>query len=98
MAACKRYRQENNKLCTCENAGERNFAILFVHNYSWNKQIHKSEVFGAGAPCTFEGKEFIAPANTNEFLSKVFGDDYMLEPPEDKRKHPHSYISVSFDI
>jgi len=84
-------------LCTKENSGNQQYAILYLHNYNWKKQTHKKTVFDKGNICTFEGSLFSAPANIDEFLSKVFGGDYLQEPPEDKKKNPHNYISVRFE-
>ena len=84
-------------LCVKENQGTRAYSILYLHNYSWEKQIHKSEVFGMGVKCMFEGGEFFAPTDTDAFLNKVFGIDYMQDPPEEKRRNPHKYLSVRFE-
>ena len=86
-----------DKLCTLENGGERNYAILFLHNYWWEKQIHEPHVFGDGTVCSFEGEQFIAPSDMHAFLSRVFGEDYMKEPPVEKQKRPHRYVSLSYD-
>ena len=85
------------KLCTLENSGTRDYAILYLHNYNWDRQIHKSEVFGEGTECLFENHKFCAPQNINAFLTTVFGEDYMSEPPKSKRKNPHSYTFVKFN-
>ena len=58
--------------------------------------MHKIEVFGEGALCDFEGLKFNAPTDTDAFLTKVFGENYMEEPPKEKQKNPHNYISVKF--
>ncbi len=87
-----------DRLCTQENAGERKYAILWLHNYSWDKQLHKMRVFGEGSVCSFEGHEFTAPADTDAFLRRVFGEDYMQEPAMEKRKCPHNYMNVCANI
>lgn len=83
-------------LSTLSNNKKRSYAILWVHNYHWKNQIHELHVFGRGSQCTFEGYTFIAPANKELFLTKVFGVDYLNEPPVQKRKTPHNYIMVDF--
>ena len=85
-----------DSICTCENHKETNCAILYLHNYSWRKQIHKKEVFGEGALCDFEGHKFNAPADTRAFLKKVFGENYTEDLPKEKQKNPHNYIEVAF--
>lgn len=84
-----------DELCTKDNHLNRNYAVLWLHNYSWKKQIHEYEVFGSGSKCSFEGHEFIAPANADAFLSRVFGQGYMKEPVPEKRKCPHNYMNVN---
>ncbi len=83
-------------LCTKENSSQTKYAILYLHNYNWQKQLHKKEVFGEGAEIDFEGLKFNAPAETDVFLKNVFGENYMEEPPKEKQKTPHNYITVKF--
>lgn len=85
------------KLCVAENKNIHNYAILYLHNYSWKKQIHKAEVFGEGIKKTFEGEKYTVPSDWDSFLSKVFGLDYLKEPEKDKRKSPHNYIKITID-
>lgn len=87
-----------NNLCTAENNSQRNYAVLFLHNYPLTKQTHDISVFAEGTLCEFEGHKFIAPSKTDEFLKKVFGENYMQEPPKEKQKTPHHYLSVKYDI
>jgi len=86
-----------NQLCVKENNGSRKYAVLFLHNYDWSKQIHLTDVFGNGSLCEFEGHEFSAPAKKEMFLMKVFGENYMREPPLNRQKSPHSFVSVIID-
>lgn len=84
------------KLCTRDNNKNRNYAILFLHNYPWYKQIHPIEVFGDGCKCVFENCLFNAPQKCNLFLERVFGKNYMEEPPKSMQKNPHNYIKIDF--
>ncbi len=85
------------KLCTAENNSDTKYAVLYLHNYDWTRQIHKKEVFAEPVACEFEGHSFNAPSLTEDFLSRVFGENYMDEPPVEKQKNPHNYISLCFD-
>lgn len=60
------------------------------------KQLHKTSVFGNSCECKFENFVFNALCDTHGFLSRVFGNDYLQEPPDDKKKLPHSYIEIEF--
>ncbi len=84
-----------DELCTKDNHLDQNYSILWLHNYSWEKQIHDCVVFGEGSKCSFEGYDFIAPANVDAFLIRVFGEEYMKEPEPEKRKCPHNYMNVN---
>lgn len=85
------------RLCRKENHGDRRFAVLFLHNYSWEKQLHPWTVFGRGGICSFEGSAFSAPADAKGFLETVFGEDYMQEPGRERQVPPHHYCSVVFE-
>ncbi len=81
------------KEATEYNSGERNYAVLWLHNYDWTHQIHPVAVLGTEGGCDFCGRRFMAPENIDAFLSKVFGEKYMEEPPKEKQKNPHRYLS-----
>lgn len=83
-----------DRLCRAGDNGSRRYAVLWVHNYHWRRQIHLSEVFGLGSLCAFEGRQFIGPSDKDRFLSKVFGPDYLREPPVQDRRPPHSYTRI----
>ena len=84
-------------LCTQENKRQRNYAILWLHNYSWKHQLHSVDIFGEGSACVFEEKTFVAPSDTHRFLSNVFGCDYREEPPLPKRKNSHDFVYLEFN-
>ena len=77
--------------------GEHRYAILWTHNYDWRHQLHPISVFGEGSVCELNGRGVSAPADIVAFLSKVFGETYLQEPPEEKQQNPHQYIKVSFE-
>jgi len=84
-------------LCTRENHLSRRYAVLWLHNYSWNRQLHDPKIFGEAGTCMFEGQQFSAPEDAHAFLAKVLGTEYMLEPPVEKRRNPHNYVKICFD-
>ncbi len=84
-------------LCTLENNKSRNYAVLYLHNYDYFHQVHSIDVFGEGVLGKFEGDEFYCPQKTDEFLSKVFGSDYIKEPPVEKQVNPHNYMNIYVD-
>ncbi len=84
------------RLCTVNNRKNRKYAILWLHNYNWDKQIHPIQVFGAGSVCQLGKHQYMAPADMHSFLARVFGEDYMKEPPAEKQRNPHQYLGVTF--
>ena len=67
-------------------------------NYSWMKQTMPKEVYGTPVYLPFEYESFPAPAQWNEFLTRLYGPDYMELPPEEKRiNHSIHYIKVEND-
>lgn len=57
-------------------------------------QLHASDFFPT-KPILFEGREFMAPANPDAYLRRLYGD-YMQIPPKDKRR-VHARIIRFFD-
>lgn len=55
---------------------------------------YKKEWFGDGIKHKFEDTEFVIPQNADEVLRIYYGD-YMILPPEEKRKPHHDYIKIS---
>lgn len=93
----KQIDRKIDKLCTKENGGDRQYGILWLHNYPWHKQLHEAKVFGEGVKCRFCGRDFVAPADMDGFLRKVFGGNYIEEPKLDKQKCPHNYMNIKLD-
>ena len=58
--------------------------VSMASHYSYWKQLMPSEVYGQPIQIEFEGIMLFAPAQTTEYLTRIFGD-YMKLPPEDKR-------------
>ena len=63
-----------------------------VVNYcgAWGgKDIMPRDVFGDGRVAVFDGIEVIIPARAEEYLARVYGDNFMELPPEEKRGSLH---------
>ncbi len=55
------------------------------------KDIHKKNVFENGSKLDFEGIKVCAPKQVDNYLKRMYGDDYMKLPPKGKRGGHHSY-------
>ena len=71
---CRRERTEETK-CICSMAS----------HYSYAKQCMPREIYGTPVLLEFEGRQYYAPAQHNEYLQRLFGD-YMQLPPEEQRQ------------
>lgn len=85
------------RICIRENNKENRYAILWLHNYNWDKQIHEISILGNNGVCELYGIKFKAPQNIDSFLSNVFGKDYIKEPNNEMKHQPHSFIHVDFN-
>ena len=56
------------------------------------REIMKREWFQEDIEVKFEGAMYPAPAGYHNILSQMYGD-YMIPPPENKRKSHHDYIA-----
>lgn len=83
-------------LMKCNNSSKNEFYINWGSNYNFVKQTMPKEVYGEGVKLTFSNKEFTAPTNYEYVLKRIYGDDYMTLPPEEKRV-THSPLEIKFD-
>lgn len=66
------------------NGCESGFLVSMASHYSYWKQLMPKEVYGEPVYVEYEGKQYAAPANTDDYLKRIYGD-YMKLPPEDSR-------------
>lgn len=66
------------------NNGPCEYVVSMASHYSYTKQLMPFEIYGEPQKIAFEGYEFFAPAKTEDYLKKLFGD-YMKLPPEEGR-------------
>ncbi len=60
------------------------YLVSMASHYSYWKQLMAAQVYGEPRQIEFEGKMFLAPAKTEEYLERIYGN-YMQLPPENKR-------------
>ncbi len=56
-------------------------------------EAHRRSAYFPPSKCEFEGVETFVPNDSHEYLSQLYGDDYMTPPPERERER-HFYISL----
>ena len=71
--------------------------VSMASHYSYWKQLMPKEIYGTPEKIIFEGETVCAPANTVDYLTRIYGD-YMKLPPEDQRNSVlDKFVSVEYD-
>lgn len=70
----QKYRDEETE-CICSMASQ----------YAYEKQCMPQEIYGTPVLLEFEGRQFYAPEQYEEYLTRLYGD-YMQLPPQEKRR------------
>ena len=60
--------------------------VCFCTPYSVEKETIPVEWYGKGKLALFEDRHYIIPEQPEKILAHIYGDNYMLLPPENKRK------------
>ncbi len=66
------------------NDSESNLVASMASHYSYKKQVMPQEVYGTPIELYFEDRTYYAPADTEYYLKRIYGD-YMKLPPEESR-------------
>jgi lipopolysaccharide cholinephosphotransferase len=74
------------------------FLCSLASQYSCKKQAMPFSYYGTPVFITFEGRSFPCPALFGDYLSQLYGDNYMEIPPLDKRRKPHKVLLLGTDI
>lgn len=65
--------------------------VSMASHYSYWKQLMPKTIYGTPVRINFEGIPLCAPAATDDYLTRLYGD-YMQLPPEEHRAEMLSYI------
>lgn len=76
---------------------ERNCAnhVIYGTPYPIKRMVFPKEWHGDGVRAPFEDRKYVCPAQAELYLERIYGDDYMQLPPENKRKS-HYPLRVVF--
>ena len=74
----KRFSEVNTK-CVCST----------VSQYGYDRQVMDKSIYGTPTLYKFEDTELYGPEHYGEYLSHLYGKNYMQLPPENKRVKPH---------
>lgn len=85
-----------NKLMTSENDKGYDKCTIYASNYGYVKQCRPKTVYAPGVYLQFEDKEYMAPNKYTDFLTQLFGENYMELPPVEKRVTRHPIKKIDF--
>lgn len=73
---------------------DTNFVCSTTSKYGYRKQVMEKKLYGVPAKCNFEGEIFNVPAKTHEYLTHLYGPNYMSIPPENRREKPNDVYQI----
>ena len=63
-----------------------------VSHYPYSKQCMAKKIYGEPLKVKFNGRMYNAPHELDEYLTRIFGKNYMELPPVEKRVRPDDVI------
>lgn len=74
---------------------ETPYVCSLCSQYSFKKQKMPKAYYGTPVLHLFDGCEFYVPAQTDAYLTHLYGGDYMEMPPESKRRKGHDIYKTN---
>lgn len=81
----QKYRHEETK-CICSMASQ----------YAYAKQCMPWEIYGTPVLLEFEGRQYYAPEQYKQYLTRLYGDYMQLPPAEKRQANLEVFTSVDF--
>jgi lipopolysaccharide cholinephosphotransferase len=78
------------------NNKQTKYLCQWTGDWLYSKELYKREILFPVVDLEFEGKKYPSPADTDKYLTQMYGD-YMKFPPLNKQIPPHNYIEVKFN-
>jgi len=76
---------EFDEICRMYENNETGLWCSMSSHYSYAKQCMPNSVYGKPQLVKFEGREYYAPEQLDDYLTRIYGD-YMKLPPEEERQ------------
>ena len=75
-----------DKIMSQYNNSGSNFVCSMASQYSYTKQKMPIDIYGEPQIYQFQGNGFMGPKKADDYLKQLYGPDYMIVPPVEKRK------------
>lgn len=96
VMAPKSYKEVLEKSIAIDNGKGKKYYTNFFSQYGLKRQTMLKQWYGSGVQIEFEGKKYTAPTMFKEFLMQLYGPNYMVIPPVEKRRtHYPLYVKFS---
>lgn len=96
--ALKPFRQsiikKANKLMVKYKNCKTDCVCSLCSQYSFKKQVMNKNIYGTPTLAKFEDEMFYIPEKIDEYLTTLYGKDYMQVPPVEKRRKGHSIYVI----
>ena len=96
LLGVSKLKEMRKKLMTSENDKGYENNTIYASNYGYVKQCRNKNVYSPHAELEFEGKMYMAPNKYKDFLTQLFGSNYMDLPPVEKRVTRHPIKKIDF--
>ncbi len=91
----KSLRKMQKRFMTADNKKDCEFYVNYGSQYGVKKQTMPKSIYAPPVKVEFEGRSCCVPKEYDEFLKRLYGENYMQLPPEEKRV-THNPIKISF--
>lgn len=96
MISTKKLHSLQNRLMKYYNGASTQYYVNYGSNYDTVKQTMPKTVYEPLSEVLFEGHMFYAPADTDYYLRRIYGNDYMELPPL-KKRITHNPVKIEYD-
>ncbi len=83
-------------ICDWLSSGRGDFYINYCSQYGIKKQTIEKRMYDPAVQLEFEGNMYDVPREYDYILKRIYGDNYMQLPPEEKRV-THNPVRINFD-
>ena len=89
---------KNTEKLMCKYQHTTTFRVCSLcSQYSFKKQVMDKNIYGKPTLHKFENCEFYIPEQIKEYLTTLYGSDYIVIPPENKRRKGHNIYLLTED-